>query len=218
MTTTLVGSGVYDAQEASRLLAVPLPCIVRWAAPTTQGLPPIVDPSFERAFSFIDLVSLAVAGQLWTRRVAEDDIRRGVTFLQQLSNHDKPLAYRDVVETLATSGRAFIANVEDGWYDVGKGGQGAFNEIVRIYLKRFSFDDVGVARLWRPAQHVLLDPRIQAGAPCIEGTRIPTETVAAMTEVDSAELVAEDLGLSLDEVRAAARFEATLLEGQGIAA
>src|SRR5438105_3333788 len=100
MTTTLVGSGVYDAQEASRLLAVPVACIVRWAAPDAHGLPPVVAPSFEKAFSFLDLVSLAVAGQLWTRRVGEDDMRRGVKYLKHFSHHDKPLSQRDVIEIL----------------------------------------------------------------------------------------------------------------------
>lgn len=218
MTTTLVGSGVYDAQEASHLLAVPVECIVRWALPERSGLPPVVAPSLDKLFSFVDLVSLGVVGQLWEQRVAEDDMRRGLKWLQHLTGYEKPLAHRDVVDTLATSGRAFVAKVEGGWYDLGKGRQGAFQEILRVYLEKITFDDLGVARLWKPAPHIVLDPRIQAGTPCIEGTRIPTETVAAMTEVDSPELVAEDFGLTVEEVLAAGSFEAGLLEGRGIAA
>jgi uncharacterized protein (DUF433 family) len=218
MATMLVGAGVYDAQEASHLLALPVECIVRWSVPDRHGLPPVVASSLDRAFSFVDLVSLGVAGVLWHRRVAEVDMRHGVKYLRNMTGYERPLAHRDVVDTLATSGNAFIAELQGGWFDLGKGGQGAFKEIVRIYLKKIEFDDLGVARSWRPAAHVVLDPRVQAGTPCIEGTRIPTETVAAMAEVDSPELVAEDLDLTVEEVLAAAGFEAALLEGQGIAA
>lgn len=218
MSTTLVGSGVYDAVEAGRLLGVPATRVVRWAAPGRRGLPPVVAPSFERAFSFQDLISLAVVEELWERQVVDDDMRRGVAYLQQSTHHDKPLAYRDVVELLATSGRSFIAHIEGAWVDLGKGGQGAFKQIVRIYLERITFDDLGAARLWRPARHVVLDPEVQAGTPCVEGTRIPTATVAAMAAVDPPKLVAEELDLSIKEVEAAAHFEAALLEGRGIAA
>lgn len=218
MATTLVGAGVYNAQEASHILALPVDCIIRWSVPDRHGLPPVVAPSLDRAFSFVDLVSLGVTGVLWHRRVAEDDMRHGLKYLRDMTGYERPLAHRDVVDTLATSGNAFIAELQGGWFDLGKGGQGAFKEIVRIYLTKIEFDDLGVARSWRPAAHVVLDPRVQAGTPCIEGTRIPTETVAAMAEVDSPELVAEDLDLTVEEVLAAAGFEAALLEGQGIAA
>jgi uncharacterized protein (DUF433 family) len=75
-----------------------------------------------------------------------------------------------------------------------------------------------LARLWRPAPLVLLDPTIQAGKPCVERTRVPTETIAAMLEVDSSEVVAEDLELTIEQVNAASEFEAGLLAGRGIAA
>lgn len=218
MAATLVGAGVYDAQEVAHLLALPVECIVRWAVPDRHRLPPVVAPSLDRAFSFLDLVSLAVAGELWHRRVSEVDMRQGVKYLKELTGYERPLAHRNVVETLATSGQAFIAELDGGWYDLGKGGQGAFKEIVRIYLERITYDDLGTARLWKPAPYVVLDPRIQAGAPCVEGTRIPTETIAAMTEADPPELVAQDLELTVEQVLAATKFEAELLEGRGIAA
>lgn len=209
---------MYHAQEVSHLLALPVECVVRWAVPDRSGHPPVVAPSLDQAFSFLDLVSLAVTGELWQRRVSELHMRQGVRYLREHTGHERPLAHREVVDTLATSGQAFIAELEGGWFDLGKGGQGAFRDIVRIYLKRIVYDDLGTARLWKPAPSVVLDPRIQAGAPCLEGTRIPTETIAAMTEVDPPELVAQDLELTVEQVLAATKFEAELLEGRGIAA
>jgi len=87
-----------------------------------------------------------------------------------------------------------------------------------VYLKAISYDDLGVAQRWRPAPLVVLDPRVQAGTPCIEGTRIPTQVVATMLDTDSAETVGEELDLTVEQVHAAANFEAALAEGRGLAA
>jgi uncharacterized protein (DUF433 family) len=218
MTTTLLGMGVYDAEEVSYLLSLPVESIVRWSLPRQKGLPPIVPPSFDRAFAFVDLVSLTIVGQLWSRRVAENDLRHGIRYLCEMTGHEKPLAHRDVVAKLATSGQALIAEVDDGWFDIGKGGQGAFKEVVRVYLKKIVFNERGVAQLWKPAPHIVLDPRVQAGTPCLEGTRIPTSTVADLARVDPETLVAEDLDIDIELIRAAVSFEDQLLAGQGIAA
>ncbi|MEO8698173.1 MAG: DUF433 domain-containing protein [Acidimicrobiales bacterium] len=213
---SLVDSGVYDASEAAHLLAIHVEVVIRWSVPDRDGKAAIVAPSLEGAFSFVDLVSLAVAGELWRRDIREVDIRRGVEFLQRATGFPKPLAQQQVIETIATSGRSWVAKLKGGWYDLGKGGQGAFDEIVQLYLKSVDYDSVGAARLWRPAPFVVLDPRIQAGAPCVQGTRIPTATVAALLEVDRPDNVATDLDLELDMVLAAAEFEESLATGVGL--
>lgn len=218
MPVTLIGAGVYDAREVTRLLALPLECVIRWSAVDGDGRPPVVAPTFDRAFAFVDLVSLAHVGELWRRRVAEEQVRAGVQFLADRTGFDKPLAQRAVVEILATSGNAFIAELDGGWFDVGRGGQGAFSDIVALYLERIEFDDLGAARSWRPAPHVLLDPHVQAGAPCIEGTRVPTSVAAAMAETDSVEAVGAELDLAPSLIAAAVEFENRLLEGRGLAA
>ena len=218
MVETFVGSGVYDAVEVSHLLAEPAERVLRWAAPDRHGRPAIVPLSLGRAFSFLDLVSLAVASELWRRRVSEPDLRHGVAYLQRLTGQGQPLAHRDTIERLATAGAAWLANLDGEWYDIGKGGQGPFEEVVRLYLERIAFDELNVARLWRPAPMVVLDPRIQAGKPCLEGTRVPTETIAAMVETDSHQAVADELDLTVEQVEAAVDFEDGLRAGRGIAA
>jgi uncharacterized protein (DUF433 family) len=218
MAGTLVDSGVYDAHEVSHLLAQHVDAIVRWSAPDRQGRPAIVTPSFAQAFSFIDLVSLAIVREIRDRSVSEVDLRNGVVWLAEQTGHDKPFAHQDVVARLATSGTSLLASFPGGWYDIGKGGQGAFEEVIRLYFKTVSYDDLGVARLWRPTRLVVLDPRIQAGAPGIEGTRVPTTSVVAMLLSDSPDVVADDLDLTEEQVLAAAAFEAALAEGRGLAA
>jgi len=215
---SLVDVGVYDAQEISHLLAQNVDCIVRWSVPDGKGRPAIVPPSLDRAFSFVDLVSFAVVAELWGRLVSEVEMRNGVALLMQETGYDKPLAQQQVIEVLATCGTSLIANLGGGWFDIGKGGQGAFEEVLLVYLKAISYDDLGVAQRWRPAPLVVLDPRVQAGTPCIEGTRIPTQVVATMLDTDSAETVGEELDLTVEQVHAAANFEAALAEGRGLAA
>lgn len=218
MTKSLLGSGVYDTGEVARLLAERVERIVAWATPAGYHGSAIVAPSLGWAFSFVDLVSLAVVRELSKRNVAEADLRSGVAFLKERTGIPHPLADRATVERLATSGKAWLADLDDGWCDIAKRGQGAFDEVVRLYLKRVSYDDLGVARLWRPARLVLLDPKIQAGVPCVEGTRVPTETIAAMVESDSVSAVADEFDLTIRQVNAAVTFEAGLRAGRGIAA
>jgi uncharacterized protein (DUF433 family) len=171
-----------------------------------------------RAFSFVDLVSLKVVSDLRRRKVSEADIRQGVMYLEELTGHAKPFAHRDVVELLATSGTALLVDIQGGWYDIGKGGQGASKEVVRLWLKRVSYDNAGVAELWRPAKLILINPAVQAGAPCVEGTRVPTGTIADMAAEDPVDVVADDLDLTFEQVSAAVAFERSLREGRGLAA
>ena len=64
------------------------------------------------------------------------------------------------------------------------------------------------AAKWRPAQLILLDPKIQAGAPCIEGTRIPTTLVAKLNKAgEHKEDIAEDMRLNITQVNAALEYE-----------
>ncbi len=218
MPTPLLDAGVYDAREVAHLLGQHPEVVVRWSVPDGKGRPAVVPPSLDRAFSFVDLVSFAVAGELWRRHVPEADMRSGVELLTRETGFDRPLAQRQVVEKLATCSVTLLGDLGDGWYDLGKGGQGVFEDIVRIDMKFIAFDELGVATRWQPNPRVSLDPRVQAGAPCISGTRIPTAVVAAMLENDPADVVADDLDLELALVLAAAEFEQGLAVGAGITA
>ena len=99
----------------------------------------------------------------------------------------------------------------------GHGGQGVFQSVVRLYLQRVQFNDAGQPSLWRPADRVELDPRIQAGAPCIEGTRVPTATIADLLQSEDAKDIALDFDLSVEDVFAAGAFEESLERGVALA-
>lgn len=219
MTATLLNTGVYDAHEVAHLLGGRhVEQIIRWSTADAKGNSPMVAPSHGRSFSFVDLVSLAVVAEVCRRQVPEVDVRHGIQALVDEYGFERPLSHQNVIQTLATSGASFLANLKGGWFDIGKGGQGAFEQIVRVYLRTLSYDDLGVAAIWRPTPYVVLDPRIQAGAPCVEGTRIPTSTIHELLDDETPEELAEEYGLTVEQIEAADHFEQRLSDGIGLVA
>ena len=236
----MLNRGVYDGDEAAILIGVQPNQLIRWAAPDAAGLAPVVQPTFDRAFSFADLVSLRVAAQLRSRGVSGTELRRGLSQLRTRFDTDVPLTQKHILDRLATSGTSFLARLDDSandsgisrlrsgqrnsadwsesWTDVGRHGQGVFEDVVLVYLKHIHFNDSGQPSTWRPARGIVLDPRVQAGAPCLEGTRIPTSSVINLLAVESEEDIAEDYGIRVADVRRAAAFENGLRAGHGMAA
>ena len=85
-------------------------------------------------------------------------------------------------------------------------------------LEPIEFNDDGMAAIWRPRAEVWINPAVQAGEPCVDGTRVPTALIArllpayddkAASEEDIAE-VSDDYRLSVAKVRAALDFEDSL--------
>jgi uncharacterized protein (DUF433 family) len=214
----MLGKGLYDAAEVGRLLGHDAEWVVRWSTPSPHG-PAIVNPTFERMFSFADLVSFRVASLVRERGVSDAHLRHGVETLRDLTELDRPLASRKVIEKLATSGNSFLYDRGSGQFeDIGRGGQGVFPDVVRIYLERVTFDGYGAPQRWTPADGVVIDPAIQAGTPCVAGTRVPTATIAALLRGADIEQVALDLDLPIEAVEQAQAFERQLANGVGLAA
>lgn len=206
VSSALLGRGIYDPTEASRLVRVHPETLARW----TTGKQPLVKPAFENFFDFEDLVSLLVIGELWRRGVPTDEIRVGIRALAKQLGVDRPLAHTDAPKRLATAGRAFFAHVGE-WADAGKGFQLAFRPMIEPVLRPLEYDSQGMASLWRPLASVTATPVVQAGTPCIETTRVPTSTIEGLVRVGEAvEDIAFDLDLEIEQIEAALRFEAAL--------
>lgn len=214
---TMLGRGLYDAAETARLLGHDTGWVVRWSTPS-RSRAPVVVPSFGRMFSFEDLVGLRVAMLVRDQGVSDAHLRQGVDRLRALTGLDRPLASRPAIESLAVSGRAFLSDWSGEFEDIGQGGQGVFDEIVRIQLSRVKFDPRGEPDRWVPWDGVVIDPAIQAGAPCIAGTRVLTATIAGLALDSDLEDLALDFDVSPEAVRAAVAFERSLADGAGLAA
>ncbi len=129
---------------------------------------------------------------------------------------NRPFAH----ESLATVGAEFFAEVESGvgWENVGQGGQLAFQAVVVPLLEPIEFNDEGMAAIWRPRAEVWINPAVQAGEPCVDGTRVPTGLIARLLPADDDKApsdeeiteVSDDYRLSVAQVRAALGFELSL--------
>jgi uncharacterized protein (DUF433 family) len=217
MAVTMLGRGLYDATEVARLLGHDIEWVVRWTTKSKQGKP-VVSPSFERMFSFEDLVGLRVALRVRSCGVSDAHLRRGVETLREITGLENPLATRRVIGSLATSGHSFLSDLSGEFEDIGQRRQRVFQEIVRVDITRVTFDDHGEARRWTPWRGVVLDPAIQAGAPCIAGTRVPTAVVAELAADADTDDLALDFNVSSEAVENAIAFEQSLSEGVGLAA
>ena len=76
-----------------------------------------------------------------------------------------------------------------------------------------TYDIFGVSASWRPHANVLLDPQIQYGEPCIEGTRVPTQVIYSFSRAgDSADNLSYFYGIQLSRIEDAIAWEKKIQE------
>lgn len=64
---------------------------------------------------------------------------------------------------------------------------------------------------WRPTHHVVAMPTVQLGAPCLDGTRIPTNVLYLASQAgDSVDVLSDAYGLPADLVQEALEWERSL--------
>lgn len=206
MTHEMLGRGIYDPSEIARLIRVHPETLARW----TTGRRALIDPAFGQLFDFEDLVSLLVIAELSRRNVPLREIRKGMEMLAGEFGVKRPFAHTDAPQRLATVGKAFFAQIVD-WVDAGKGFQGAFQLMIEPVIKPLEYSSDGMANLWRPLDLVTATPVVQAGTPCVEQTRVPTETLQGLVDAgDTIDDIAFGLDLNADQIMAALRFERAL--------
>ena len=75
-----------------------------------------------------------------------------------------------------------------------------------------TFDADDLAATWSPYVGIRIDPTIQLGEPCVDGTRIPTDTIRSkILAGDSVEVVAALYDIGMDSVRHALDWEERLV-------
>lgn len=204
-----LNQGMYDVVEAARLVGVLPAKLVRWSERSTRR-GPLVSPSLDGLYSFLDLISLVVVAQLAERGPTLNTIYSGIQVLGRHLDTSYPLAH-EALPRLATAGSDFFAEMDGEWLDVARGWQGAFQSIIVPALQGVEYGADRMASIWRPARRVSLNPRVQAGAACIEDTRIPTALVFEIIgRGETPEDVAADYDLEVEDVLAAQDFEVGL--------
>lgn len=205
--------GILNLADTARYLRVPRQTLHRWARGYERGEPLLhVRPRDEGAapVTFIALIEAAVLEALREAGVRPQRIRPALTRLQAEFGTEYVLTARE----LATDGIDVLwdfSRTSDGEGLIeGRTGQGVMREIVKDYLNYISWDGGAVPtsiqlRACEPSK-VVIDPRKGFGQPRFDGGGARVADVAAMLKAgESADGVAEEFGISVADVRTAAR-------------
>jgi uncharacterized protein (DUF433 family) len=218
--TTALGHGVYSFAEAARLTGLRASRVREWfrgkggmtaRVPVLQGDYLPIDSDY--AISFLDLIDVFVAGQLREHGVSLQTLRRVYARMQQDLQTKHPFCRKELLSdgkiifmrSLDSQGQEELTEVLTR--------QKVFPEILLPFLKTIDYAKVTLlARRWRIAEQVVVDPTICFGKPIVEAVGIPTAVLAqayAANDKD-AELVADWFGVHTSHVLAAAQFERNL--------
>ena len=216
--------GIYEVRTAARYLQatiqrsklrykVPSSKIIRWirsglSAPDIRGT-----PGRELLITFEDVISMRIVAFLRSLGYSLQKVRRAESLLRRITGHPRPLA----TERLWVEAKGAVdifADIGEQLLTTTRSGQLAFLELVRenlIDVHGLTFDDRRIASSWTPQLLILLDPKVQFGRPCIQGTRIPTADLVGMLAAgDTMEFLARSYGISDTQVAAASEWEKEL--------
>lgn len=213
--------GIYEVPEAARyiattttILAPPLRHItsrnlLSWIR-AGLSLPSLASvPSRQMVIAFEDVISMRIIALLRAAGISFRKIRQAERYLRELTGHPRPFA----TEQVWIGHTHIFSEFEAYVIAASKSGQIAM-DFIKDDLRSvhgLSFNANHVASSWTPYRDVLLCPTIQFGRPCIDRTRIPTRTVAAMARAgDSIEFIAESYQLATGELEHAIEWEESL--------
>ncbi len=226
MTTTaktddFLGLGVYSLADVARLIGRPIDTVKRWIA----GETPLYNLDNPIVLDFYDLISLWVISRLRKEGVPQKAIRAGREYLSRKLPTPYPFVHH---KGIATLGKSVFGKVEEWWVDIGQSGQGAFQHIIEqnmkpvefvsdelrsVYEQEFKpmeFGDDEIVKAWKPHPGVRVDPKIQSGQPCLEGTRVPALMISDLVKKSGGEewyeLIASDYQLQVGQVKEAVDY------------
>jgi uncharacterized protein (DUF433 family) len=212
-----VDGGLFDFAEVARLLGVS-DAMVGGICLGDGRRPALVPAAHGWALSFHDLVSASVVVTLRTRQFSYDELHALKEELAREIDVYQPFGNRRSLQLIGVAGRDRLRNFHGVWELIGDR-QLTLREPVELYLEQIQFDAEGLALRWAPFERVVLDPEIQAGSPCIDGTRFETIEVFDLAQqgydVDD---IARDFELELAGVECALSFEQLLADNVGIRA
>lgn len=196
-TTTTPFEGIYIAPEASLYLTATLKRdvpesalvrpvnsrnLIRWIRVGLTSPRLVHVHGRELLITFEDLVSMRVVALLRALGVTWPKIHTAEQWLRQQTGYQRPFA----VKRVWTETKDVFAEFPVGFIAASRQGQIAFVEMFRGYLQPVEdmtfvrHNGVHVAATWTPHPDVIMNPKIQFGEPCIQGTRLPTRMLWRM--------------------------------------
>lgn len=212
--------GIYGIPEASRFLATTPPLanghfadstrLRYWIRTRVSPITPIMLPTRQRFIGFRDLISMRLIAVFRSWNISLQEIRTAEEWMAQYLQTDWPFVSRPIW----TYGSDVFIEFEERLIAASRFGQEAM-EFLREWLTKveldMTFDEKDLASSWEPYSGVKLDPKIQFGEPCVEGTRIPTSTIGGKVGAgDSIEVIARLYGLTVPQIQHALEWEQRL--------
>lgn len=209
----------YTPTAAARFLLLPV-STVRWWTLGTGAHPPVIRiaDANEHLLSFRNVVEVHVLSAVMRQdrsRVPIAIVRTVVGMLAEMFRSDHPLADARMDET----GKDYFATRFGALINASKHAQAAITATLSSYLDRIRRDESGnPVRLLlftrgRPEgpEHIMIDPLVKVGEPCIAATEITTATVASRFRVGaSVKELANLYARSPAEIEEAIRYEAEI--------
>lgn len=208
---------MYALPEAARLLRVPSSTL-RWWLEGRKTYPPVLrpEPTGSTDVTWGEFVEAGLLREYRDRRVPLQRLRPVIEILRERFDIPYPLAH---FRPFVGVGRRLLfeaQQVADLPAELGLvleliGGQMVLDSRVDAFLHRvdFSKDELQVAERLHPDGRnspVVIDPMRSFGAPTLRGIR--TDALAELVEAgEPPELVAEEYGLTPDELKAALAYE-----------
>ena len=213
----MIGQGVYTVAEVSRLTEMHPSTVRTWLKHRSDdvGRGPVFQSDYQSvdddyAVSFLDLIDVLIAGQFRVRHnVPMRIVRRAHTLLQKDLNTEHPFCHSD----LYTDGkRIFLAAAnrlgEERLSDVVSRQQ--FFLHIKEKLEHIEYSKITkLARRWRIANGIVVDPSISMGKPTIQNTGVTTYVIANQyyANMKNAALVADLYEVNENDVVNAVKFE-----------
>lgn len=205
---------LYTVPEAARLLGVP-PSTLRWWLEGRDEHPPVIrpTPTGSGSVTWGEFVEAGFLREYRRRRVGLPSLRRFIDRLRGDFGVPYPLAH---ARPFIGEGRRLMLTAQE---EAGvaalvfelEGGQVVLDGRLEDFVERIDFAPEG--ERWAERIHpegkrspVVIDPELSSGAPTIAGIR--TEALAELVDAgEPVEDVAEDFGLTVEDVKAATAYE-----------
>ena len=222
MAVKLQAAGIYSIAEAARLVDVPPRRLRDWVVGHRKSAqPPALESELERAdgqiaLSFVNLVEAhfinVFLGQMPLIR-----LRKQIEEAKRVLETPHPFAQNALFQT--DGARLYLeiaqATGDPHLYDLGKRNFAIWTVLKGEFLRGLEYDASGAASSWKPrrelAPTVVLRPKVAFGAPALEQSMVPTNTLFEAVQAEGdIPTVAKWYGLAENDVEQAIRFEVAL--------
>jgi hypothetical protein len=218
----LIGIGLYTPADASRLLGVPAPKIIRWLRGYNKGdheYQPLWKSQVELDdghvyLGFRDLMEARIANKFISLGISAQRVRAAIQLASDIIGDTRPLS----TNQFRTDGRSiFLRSIETN--ELGHEREQLLNlfkrqyefaQIIEPLLKGIDFDDTGAPSTWWPVgkiKKILIDPKRSFGQPIDSDSSVPTAILAAAGRYQGVGNAAKVYGVSQSSITRAMDFE-----------